>query len=303
MVAGFFRIIKFSFQEIVRNMSLSIMTVLILILMLLSINTLLVVQVLTDESITAVKQQIDVSIYFNPDSTEEEIQEIRGFVSSFPEVEQETFLTSEEVLASVKASYADNLDVIASLEELESNPLGPTLIIKTRDPQDYDKIIEAISVPEYENIIDAKTFGDTQTAIDRIHAITTNVQKFTYFLTALFAVIAFIIIFNTIRVAIYTQRAEIGIKRLVGATNWFIRGPYMIESFIFSILSVFLTYFLVNFLLKILDPYMEVIFDKSNLLSNYLSANLLFILGLEFTIVFLLTIISSGLAMRRYLRT
>ena len=66
MLSGFFRIIKFSFQEIVRNMSLSVMTVLILILMLLSINTLMVVRVLTDESIAAVKKQIDVSIYFNP---------------------------------------------------------------------------------------------------------------------------------------------------------------------------------------------------------------------------------------------
>src|SRR3989339_1984596 len=294
MISSLFRIVKFSLQDIVRNMSLSFMTLLILILMLLSINTLIVVRVLTQESIQTVKEQIDVSIYFHPESSDEEIKEVRDYIHSFPEVTQETFLTKEQVLESFKTHYADNEEIIASLSELDENPLGPTLVVKTREPRDYEKIIDALSVPEYENIIEAKTFGDTQTAIERIHAITTQVERFTYFLTGLFAIIAFVIIFNTIRVAIYTQIAEIGIKRLVGATNWFIRGPYMIESFIFSILSVFLTYFLVNFLLKILDPYMEVIFDKSNLLSNYLSANLLFILGLEFTIVFLLTIISSG---------
>ena len=303
MFSGFFRIVKFSFQEIVRNMSLSVMTVLILILMLLSINTLMVVRVLTDESIAAVKKQIDVSIYFNPEATTDEIQEIRDYVNAFPEVEQESFLTSDEVFVNFKKNYADNTDVLSSLNEIGTNPLGPTLIIKTRDPKDYSKIIKALSVPEYENIIEAKTFGDTQTAIDRIHVITTNVQKFTYFLTILFAVIAFIIIFNTIRVAIYTQRTEIGIKRLVGATSWFIRGPYLVESLLFTIISVGLTYVLVDFFLKFLDPYISVIFDKSNLLSNYLSQNLVSILGIEFGVVFLLTIVSSGLAMRRYLKT
>jgi len=264
---------------------------------------LMVVRVLTDESIAAVKKQIDVSIYFNPEATTDEIQEIRDYVSAFPEVEQESFLTSDEVFANFKKNYADNTDVLSSLNEIGTNPLGPTLIIKTRDPKDYSKIIKALSVPEYENIIEAKTFGDTQTAIDRIHVITTNVQKFTYFLTILFAVIAFIIIFNTIRVAIYTQRTEIGIKRLVGATSWFIRGPYLVESLLFTIISVGLTYVLVDFFLKFLDPYISVIFEKNNLLSNYLSQNLLFILSIEFGVVFLLTIVSSGLAMRRYLRT
>ncbi|PIZ96395.1 MAG: hypothetical protein COX80_01400 [Candidatus Magasanikbacteria bacterium CG_4_10_14_0_2_um_filter_33_14] len=303
MIAGFFRIVKFSFQEIFRNMSLSIMTVLILILMLLSINTLIIVKVLTDESITAVKNQIDVSIYFNPEATEDEITEIRDYVSAFPEVEQENFLDRDQVFEEFKKNYFDNDDVLSSLNELVDNPLGPTLIIKTRDPKDYEKIIKALTVPEYENIIEAKTFGDTQTAINKIHAITTNVQKFSYFLTILFAIIAFIIIFNTIRVAIYTQRAEIGIKRLVGATSWFIRGPYLIESLLFSLTSVGVIYFLMNFLLKFLDPYVSVVFQKTDLLSLYFSQNIWMILGTEFAIVFLLTIISSGLAMRRYLRT
>ena len=167
----------------------------------------------------------------------------------------------------------------------------------------YEKIINALSVPEYENIIEAKTFGDTQVAIDRIHSITTQVERFTYFLTALFAIIAFVIIFNTIRVAIYTQRAEIGIKRLVGATNWFISGPYMLESLIFSIISVAVTYGIAHFSIGFLDPYMGVVFGETELLSTYFSSHLLLILGIEFVSVFLLTIVSSGLAMRRYLRT
>lgn len=297
------RIIKFSLQDIVRNMSLSFMTVLILILMLLSINTLIIVRVLTDRSIATVKDQIDVSVYFDPAATPEKIQEVRDFVASMPEVTEEKYLDRDQVLAEFKKSYSENSEIIESLDELGGNPLGSTLIVKTREPRDYEKIIKALSVPEYENIIEAKTFGDTETAIDRIQTITTQVERFTYILTALFGIIAFVIIFNTIRVAIYTQRAEIGIKRLVGATNWFISGPYLVESLIFSIVSIAVTTVSVWFTLKFLDPYVSVIFESDAILTNYFTSHILFLLGIQFGTVFLLTLFSSMLAMRRYLRT
>ena len=297
------RIIKFSFQDIVRNMSLSFMTVLILILMLLSINTLIIVRVLTDQSIRSVKDQIDVSIYFDPAASDEKVKEVRDFVASLPEVTDEKYLTKEQVLNDFKKTYSGNTEIIDSLQELGGNPLGSTLIVKTREPKDYEKIIAALSVPEYESIIEAKTFGDTETAIDRIQTITLQVERFTYALTALFAVIAFVIIFNTIRVAIYTQRAEIGIKRLVGATNWFISGPYLFESFIFSVLSIGITTVIVWFALKFIDPYISVVFESSSILTNYFTSHILFLLGIQFGTVFLLTLFSSILAMRKYLRT
>ncbi len=297
------RIIKFSFQDMVRNMSLSFMTVLILILMLLSINTLIIVRVLTDQSIQSVKDQIDVSIYFDPTATDENIAEVRAFVSSLPEVTDERYLTKEEVLEEFKKTYSGNTEIIESLDELGGNPLGSTLIVKTREPKDYQKIIKALSVPEYESIIEAKTFGDTETAIDRIQTITVQVERFTYALTALFAIIAFVIIFNTIRVAIYTQRTEIGIKRLVGATNWFISGPYLVESFIFTVISVLITSVIAWFTLQFLDPYVSVIFESEAILTNYFTSHILFLIGIQFGAVFLLTLFSSMLAMRRYLRT
>ncbi len=284
-------------------MSLSVMTVLILVLMLLSINTLIIVRVLTDRSITSVKDQIDVSIYFDPAAPEEKITEVRDFVSGLPEVTEERYLSREEVLEEFKSTYSGNTEIIASLDELGTNPLGSTLIVKTREPRDYEKIIAALSVPEYEDIIEAKTFGDTETAIDRIETVTHQVERFTYALTALFAVIAFVIIFNTIRVAIYTQRAEIGIKRLVGATNWFISGPYILESLIFSVVSSAITAVAVWFTLRFLDPYISVVFESSAILTTYFSSHILLLLGIQFGSVFLLTLISSLLAMRKYLRT
>ncbi len=299
---SFLRVIKFAFQDMVRNSGLSAMTILILVLMLLSVNTLVIINVITGEAVKTIKEQIDVSVYFNEDSTVEEIEEVTSYVDSFPEVVDIKYLSEEEVLASFREQHADNPEIIAALDELGENPLGSTMIIRTREPKDYKKIITALSVPEYETIIEAKTFGDTEKAIERINIITTQVERFGVALSALFAFIAFLIIFNTIRVAIYTQRSEISIKKLVGASNWFVQGPYIIESFIFTIISIAITGGLILLSLRFLDPYVEIVFGKTAMLATYYQTHFWLLLLIHFVSVLFLTVLSSILAMRKYLR-
>jgi cell division transport system permease protein len=285
-----------------RNVSLSAMTVLILVLMLLSVNTIIVIRVLTDEAIGAIKDQIDLSIFFDYKATGKQIDDVQSHVKSFPEVTNLTFLTREEVLDAFKRQHAGSAEVLASLDELGENPLGPTLIVKTRDPSDYEKIISSLNVPEYEHIIEAKTFADTEKAIHRIQSITNRVQQFSVGLSALFAFIAFLIIFNTIRVAIYTQRIEISIKKLVGATNWFISGPYLVEAVVFSLVAAVAAYAASVGAAQFLDPYVAVVFGSTGFLTSYFSSHILLFVPLEFISVLLLTALTSLLAMRRYLR-
>ena len=270
--------------------------------MLLSVNTFVIVNVITSQAVQTVKDQIDVSVYFAPDAPDAKIEEVKTFIDSFPEVTEIVYQERAQVLAQFKEQHKDNAEIMASIDELGNNPLGPTMIIKTREPQDYEKVIMALTIPEYENIIEAKTFGDTQKAIDRIHVITTQVERFTMVISVLFAIIAFLIIFNTIRVAIYTQRIEISIKKLVGATNWFVRGPYLVESFIFSIFSLVFGLILTRLSLYIVDPYITIIFQKPNILTDYYTTNLLYLILVQFFVVLFLTLISSLFAMRRHLK-
>lgn len=297
-----FRIIRFAFQDLVRNLSLSAMTIFILVLMLLSINTIVALRAMTAEATRLVKEQIDVSIFFSHDATSEQIQEIRSVITNFPETVGVTFYTSEEVLEQFRSQYQDNPDIITSLEELEENPLGPTMVVKTREPQDYVTIIDALKVPEYESIIEAKTFGDTETTISRIEIITSQVERFSLALSSLFAIIAFLIIFNTIRVSIYTQRTEISIKKLVGATNWFIRGPYLVQAIFFTLCSVIITGVIVYLSLQHIDPFVAVVFERNQVLTNYFTSNILLLTFVQIVAVLLLTTVSSILAMRKHLR-
>jgi len=221
---SFFRVLKFALQDVARNISLSFMTVFILVLMLLSINVLWTLDVLTKEAVASVKNQINVSIYFVSETKDKDINDIKSYISLFPEIIDIKTLPKDQVLTSFKEQHKFQNEVLDALSELGQNPFGPTMIIKTKEPKDYKKIIDALNVPEYESLIEAKSFDNHEDAIERLQNITNRIEKIGVGLAILFAMISFMIIFNTIRVAINMHRIEISIKRLVGASNWFIRG-------------------------------------------------------------------------------
>jgi len=297
-----FRVIKFALQDLGRNISLSFMTVFILTLMLLSVNILWSLDVLTRQAVEAVKSQIDVSLYFVPETTDKNISDIKAYISSFPEVTDLKLQSREEVLQSFKDKHDSQPEIIDALKELGDNPFGPTMIIKTKEPQDYKKIITALNAPEYEKLIEAKSFDNHEEAITKLQNITNRIEKIGFGLAVLFAAISFLIIFNTIRVAIYTQRVEISIKRLVGASNWFIRGPYIVESVIFTVLSVGATVAVIFGALQWIDPYLAVILPNGFSLTNYYYSLIFPLFGIQAAAVLLLTIISSSLAMRKQLK-
>ncbi len=299
---SFWRVLKFALQDLGRNIGLSFMTVLILVLMLLSVNILWLVDVVTKEAVGLVKSQINVSLYFKPETTDNEVGELKKYIGQFAEVTSINMLSREDVLVSFEERHKLSEDVLSALNELGDNPFGPTLIIRTREPEDYKKVLSALDVPEYENMIEAKSFEGHEEGIEKIQAITNRIEKLGFGLSVLFAIISFLIIFNTIRVAIYTHRIEISIKRLVGASNWFIRGPYVVESIIFTILSIGITVLIIYLGLHLIDPYLAIVFPNQFSLTNYYNSNILTLFGVQALAVLGLTTISSLLAMRKQLK-
>jgi len=299
---AFWRIIKFAFQDMGRNIGMSFMTIFILILMLLSINMLMAVDRLTQESVSLVKDQINVSIYVVPDAKEDDVKKVRDYINSFPEVINVDLISKEKVLESFQTRHELSPEIAEALKELGENPFGPTIVVKTREPGDYKKIISALDVPEFDPMIEAKSFDGHEEAITRLQNITNRIERMGLGLSVIFAVISFLIIFHTIRVAIYTQRIEISIKRLVGASSWFIRGPYLVESVIYSFVSVAVTFALVFFALRWVDPYLGVVFPNGFSLTNYYKSSILFLVGIQLFAVIVLTVLTSMLAMRRQLK-
>ncbi len=299
---SFYRIAKFAFQDIVRNVGLSFMTVFILVLMLLSVNTLWSLDIVTKKAVQMVRDQVTISFYLTSDVADQNVKELKSYISTFPEVLELKYSSREDVLKTFKKNHAYSPEILQALDELGGNPFGPTITVRTKEPGDYKKIIDALSVPEYEPLIESKSFDGNEHALDQIQLITSRIERIGFGLSILFAVIAFLIIFNTIRVSIQSQRVEISIKRLVGANNWFIRGPYWLEAGIFTVVSIAITIFTVFVSLSWLDPYIGIIFGYQFSLTEYYVSHMLYLFGIQGLAVLSLTIVSSNLAMSRQLK-
>ena len=122
---------------------------------------------------------------------------------------------------------------------------------------------------------------------------------------AIFAVISLVVIFNTIRMSIYTRKDEIVIMKLVGAGNWFIRAPFFIESIFYALVSVLIvigvTYPIVNFIQPSLTNYFQ---DTQVInLAGYFQSNFLYIFGWQFLALATLNVVSTAVAMKKYLKS
>lgn len=302
MFITLWRAIKFGLQNFWRNLGLSLTTVTILVLTLISVNVLFGINILTKEAIKSVTDQVDISLYFKSSVSMVEAEEVEKYLKTFSEVKAITLMSQADVLADFKAKHAGEPAIIDSINALEENPLPITLIIKTNTPGDYKKVLQNIDVAEYRDLLESKTYDDHAGIIERINEITQRIQYLAAVISIVFTIIAFLIIFNAIRVAIYSQREEIGIKKLVGATDWFIRAPFLFDGLLYAILAVVATAIVVFLGIKVLDPYVAVIFSNSFSMGQYFTQNAFQVFGLQFLAVLVLVGASSALAMRRHLR-
>lgn len=297
------RILSFAWKNIIRNLGLALTTILLLTLALLSVNVLVVVNTLAQTAVQSVEDRIDVSVIFRPEASPEIVEEVRATLERSNLVREVTLMQRDEVLVKFKERHAGDAEILASLETLNENPLGPTIVVRAKDPRAFDAILSAIDLPEYNAMIEEKTLDRHEEVLRKITNGTAGLRRVGYGLTLLFAAIAFFIIFNAVRVKIYTQREEIGIMKLVGASNWFVRAPFFAEGFFLCLVSLLLGAVTVFIAARLIDPAAARFFEVSGFsIVTALGTQAGLLLLFELLAVFFLYVLSSGLAMRRYLR-
>ncbi len=298
------RIAKFSLQNFVRNIWLSIVTITIIVLTLFSVTSLVFVNAVTNEAINLVKSKVDVSVYFKPTTTEEQIAVVQANLAEKPYVREVRHVTKSEALAKLREQYKDSPLLLESLKELANNPLGDTLIVNTFETADYQKVIDLLNAtPQFALLIDNQSFDDNSYIIEKLEKISNQVTNIGWGITVFFGLISLIVIINTIRIAIYTHRDEIGIMKLVGASNSFVRGPFLGEAILYAALGSAITFVLAYGVATFSDPYIAGLLGQVDFtLLSYLNQNVLYIFGGELLGIILISMFATALALRRYMR-
>jgi cell division transport system permease protein len=287
-------------QDLSRNIWLSIVTIMILILALFSINMLLVVKVIGEAAVGAIKDKIDVSVYLKPDAADSDIMALQGQIKNLSDVKSVKYVSKEEALSIFQQNNSDDPEILQALRELGKNPLTPTLIIQPTDADNIDNLTHELDSIN-SSIIDSRNFTDYKTMLDKINAVTDKVTEAGMILSAIFIFITLMVIFNSIRVAIYTHNMEINIMRLVGAPNSFIYMPFLVSSLFYTLFGLVIIVLLFYPFLGLLQPYLEAFFVGYNInIINYFNSHFLEIFGGEFAGIALINIVASWWAARRY---
>jgi len=296
------RVIKFAWQDFFRNFWLSFVTLTILVLALFVVNLLIIFNVTANAAIQAIEDKVDVNVYFKADASEDQVQNIQRYLESLMQVKSVEYISKDQALENFRERHKDNPKILQSLEEVSKNPLGANLIVKAKTPADYPLILENLSDPQYDSLIESKDFEDYRLVIDRISGITKKVNTAVIIVALIFALISILIIFNAIRVAIYTHKEEIIAMKLMGATNWFVRSPFLLQGIIFAVLSVIATIIIIYPLLGFIQPYVSILLESQFNLINYFNQNFILIFGLQFIGAIIVNLLSSYWAVNKYVR-
>lgn len=295
------RVIRNGFINFWRNGWLSAATVLIMTLTLLTWTSLLLLNMVMTSVLSTLSDKVDVSVYFSLDAKQEEITGLKDKISALDKVASVEYISSEEALEIFKKKHGNDEVLLASLEEVGVNPLQASLSIKAKDPGDFASIADFVGKSEFKSIISKMNYGENQAMIQRLSYIIKVSRQAGLGLSLVFAFIAFLVAFNTVRLAIYSSREEITVMKLVGASNSFVRGPFIVEGFLHGLLASIFAILLISPVLNFLGPKLNGFLPEVNLLS-YFSGNFVRIFTFQTGAGVLLGIFSSLIAIRRYLR-
>lgn len=301
MATTFLRIIKYGFQNFWRNGWLSTATILVMVLALLTFQGLILFDVVTNTAVTSIQEKIDIAVYFKRTTSEDDILNMQKSLENLPEVKTVDYVSSEQALTDFKEKHKDDPTINQALSELAQNPLLASLNIKANNPTDYPVIAEYLENDGFTSIVERVTYAQNKTAIDRLNRIIDTVNKIGLAITVFIAFAASLVAFNTIRLAIYSNREEIGIMRLVGASNIFAKGPYIVSGILYGIFGALVTIVLMAPIINFASPYFNAFIPEMNL-ENYFYANLTSLLGYLLLFGVFLGIVSSWVAIRRYLK-
>jgi cell division transport system permease protein len=243
----FGRIIRTGMVNFVRNAWLAIAAMAIMIVTLTIILFSLIANATFSNTVEQITSKIDVSIYLKDTVTQEQAQKLVGQIKALPGVKGVTYLTKEEALRAYEAQNAGNQQLLQAITETD-NPLPATIRIKPTDLNEIDKIRLFIDKPDVAAMQSdpASDSGDRREAINKITHATNILRRAGVAAVLVFATISVLIIFNTIQMAIFNRRDELQIMRLLGASTWFIRGPFVVESIIYGVLSAIASVLIIN---------------------------------------------------------
>ncbi len=241
MMQSFQRIFTAGAKNFIRSGSVSFATVLIMTVTLSIIGLLMFLSAILTHTLDSIESKVDVNVYFTISATESDVLSVQKDLETLPEVALVGYTSRDTALAEFKARHSDDELTLRALDELGENPLGASLSIKAKDPSQYEGIVAYLEGISGSSLIDRINYFQNKTVIDRLTSAIGATQQAGLIIVTLFIIASIIIALATIRLAIYSARDEIAVMRLVGASNMYIRGPFIVAGVLSGVFAALIT--------------------------------------------------------------
>lgn len=295
------RIFKSGWLSFSRDGGLAAATCFIMLIPIFLATSLFLLKDVSQFLISTVQEKADISVYFKESASEEDILKVEEEISKIPEVKNVKYVSKEEALESFVQRHKDDPVLMESLEEVGGNPFLAALNIKAFQAQQYQAVANFFEARTFENLIEKVDYYQRKPVIERIFALTSGMGKAGISLSIVLAIVAILVVFNTIRLAILNQKEEIKVQRLVGASNWFIRGPFLVQGTISGIFAAIICLLIFTLICWFLSPKIEILFSGLNIW-RYFTGNFFTIVLIQLVTGIGLGVISSTIAIRKYLK-
>jgi cell division transport system permease protein len=238
----FKRIIRTGFVNFWRNGFLSFSSIVILTLSLTVFGTLIFGSAFGRTLIQEVKNKVDINVYFTLSANEPAILDLKKVIEKLPEVESVDYISRDQALTSFKEKWKDNTLIMQGLTEIGDNPFPAVLNIKAKEPSQYAGIAAFLDSKNTlsqngTSIIDKVNYNQNKLVIDRLGEIIPAIERAGMIVALILILVAVIITFNTVRLVIYSAKDEISVMKLVGASNAYVRGPFVMSGIMYGLVS------------------------------------------------------------------
>lgn len=302
----FWRIIKAGVVNFGRNAWLGIAAIAVMVITLTIVLISLVANTTFAHTIQQIRDKIDVSMYLKDSVTEQQLKKVQTDLKKLPNVAGVTYVSKEEILQQYIKDNADNPELLSAVSEAD-NPLPATIHIKPRDLNKLSGIRQYLAKKQVKALQsnNPSDSGDRREAIDKITNATNILQRAGVVMVLVFMIVSVLIIFNTIQMAIFNRRDELTIMRLLGASTSYIRGPFVVESIMYGVVSA---------LVSVLSVHLALVAARStlqatslglldiNYSAEYFRSHFWLLLGVQLGIGILIGAVSSIVATSRYLK-
>ena len=292
-------------NNFVRNAWLSAAAMAVMIITLTIVLFSVVANATFSYTVQTIRDKVDISVYLKDSVDEPTRQKLISDIKKIENVRDVEYVSKEQALKNYIDINKDNIDLQLAISQTD-NPLPASLQIKVKNLDIIADIKTYLEKPEIEALQSDETSysGDRKEAINNIASATTFIQRAGVVGVIVFTLISILIIFNTIQMAIFNRRDELSIMRLLGASKWYIRGPFLVESLLIGVSSAVISIVFCNAIFSINPSSLGItsyLLDL-NYANRYFLGHFWTIVGLQLLLGLAIGVESSFVATQRYLR-